>query len=43
MTQPTRQPVTEYVLDSELMVTVRSAMPGRVASGMCSTPYVMCS
>ena len=36
MTQPTRQPVTEYVLDSELIVTVRSRMPGSVAIGMCS-------
>ena len=36
MTQPTRQPVTEYVFDSELIATVRSAMPGSVAIGMCS-------
>ena len=36
MTQPTRQPVTEYVFDSELTATVRSRMPGIVASGMCS-------
>ena len=43
MTQPTRQPVTEYVFDSEWIVTVRSAMPGRVASGMCSASYTMCS
>ena len=27
ITQPTRQPVTEYVFDSELIATVRSRMP----------------
>ena len=41
---PTRQPVTEYVLESALIVTVRSSMPGIVAIGTWSTPsYVMCS
>ena len=34
--QPIRQPVTEYVFDIELIETVRSAIPGSVASGMCS-------
>jgi hypothetical protein len=32
--QPTRQPVTEYVFDSALMVTTRPSMPGMVAIGM---------
>ena len=36
ITQPTRQPVTEYVFDIESIETVRSAIPGSVASGMCS-------
>ena len=36
MVQPIRQPVTEYVFDIEWMLTVRSAIPGSVASGMCS-------
>ena len=43
ITQPTRQPVTEYVLERELMATVRSAMPGSVPIGMCSPAYRMCS
>jgi hypothetical protein len=30
---PTRHPVTEYVLESALIVTVRSDIPGRVAIG----------
>ena len=43
-TQPTRQPVTEYVFDSALIVTVRSSSPGTVAGGTWRTPsYVMCS
>ena len=33
MTQPTFQPVKENVLPAEEMVTVRSRMPGSVASG----------
>ena len=41
--QPMRQPVTEYVFDIEWMLTVRSAMPGIVASGMCSPSYTRCS
>ncbi len=41
--QPTRQPVTEYVFDIESIAIVRSAMPGRVARGMCSPSYTMCS
>ena len=36
--QPTFQPVTLNVLPSEEIVSVRSAMPGSVASGMCSSP-----
>ena len=35
---PTRQPVTEYVFDKLLMVTVRSLMPSKDASGMCLAP-----
>ncbi len=35
---PTRQPVTEYVFESALIVIVRSAMPGSVAIGTCSAP-----
>ena len=31
--QPTRQPVTAYVFDSALIVTVRSSSPGTVAGG----------
>ncbi len=34
--QPVFQPVTENVLPSEEIVSVRSAIPGSVASGMCS-------
>jgi len=33
-----RQPVTEYVFDSPLMVTVRSRIPGRLASATCGRP-----
>ena len=33
--QPTRHPVTAYVLDSALKVTVRSSSPGTVAGGSC--------
>ena len=36
--QPTRQPVTVYVFDSALIVTVRSSMPGSVAIGTCRRP-----
>ena len=36
--QPTFQPVTLNVLPSEEIVSVRSAIPGSVASGMCSRP-----
>ncbi|CAM5729119.1 hypothetical protein STENM223S_07653 [Streptomyces tendae] len=36
VTQPTFQPVKENVLPAEPMVTVRSRMPGKDASGMCS-------
>ena len=36
--QPTFQPVTLNVLPSEEIVSVRSAIPGSVASGMCSSP-----
>jgi hypothetical protein len=36
--QPTRQPVTLYVFDSPLMVTVRSAIPSIVAIGICGRP-----
>ena len=41
--QPIRQPVTEYVFDIEWIDTVRSAIPGSVASGMCSPSNTMCS
>ncbi len=41
--QPIRQPVTEYVFDIEWMLTVRSAIPGSVASGMCSPSNTRCS
>ena len=41
--QPIRQPVTEYVFDIEWIETVRSAIPGSVASGMCSPSNTMCS
>ena len=43
VTQPTFQPVKENVLPAEPMVTVRSRMPGSVASGMCSGSKVRCS
>jgi hypothetical protein len=33
--QPTRHPVTLYVFDSALIVTVRSRISGRVAIGTC--------
>ena len=35
LAQPTFQPVSECVLPSDDVVTVRSAMPGSVASGTC--------
>ena len=34
---PTRHPVTEYVFDSALIVTVRSSIPGIVAIGIWRT------
>ncbi|CAM5663122.1 hypothetical protein SFUMM280S_08318 [Streptomyces fumanus] len=36
--QPTFQPVKLYVLPAELIVTVRSRIPGKLASGTCSAP-----
>ena len=36
--QPIFQPVTENVLPAEEIVSVRSAIPGSVASGTCSRP-----
>ena len=36
--QPTFQPVTLNVLPEREIVSVRSAIPGSVASGMCSSP-----
>ena len=36
--QPIFQPVKENVLPAEEIVTVRSAIPGSVASGTCSRP-----
>ena len=41
--QPIRQPVTEYDFDIEWIDTVRPAIPGIVASGMCSPSKTMCS
>ena len=41
--QPIRQPVTEYVFDIEWIDTVRSAIPGSVARGMCSPSNTRCS
>ncbi len=38
VTQPTFHPVTEKVFPAEEMVSVRSAMPGSVATGTCSSP-----
>ena len=43
VTQPIFQPVNENVLAAELIVTVRSRMPGRVAIGMCSPSKTRCS
>ena len=44
VTQPTFQPVNENVLPAEPIVTVRSAIPGSVQIGTCSTPSkVRCS
>ena len=39
MSQPIRQPVTEYVLLAPLIVIVRSAIPGNVAMLMCRPRY----
>jgi hypothetical protein len=36
--QPTFQPVTENVLPTEEIVSVRSAIPGRLAIGTCGRP-----
>jgi hypothetical protein len=41
--QPTFQPVKENVLPALLMVTVRSRMPGKVASGVWAVPKTRCS
>ena len=41
--QPTRHPVTENVLLAPEIVTVRSAIPSRVAIGMWAPAYLMCS
>ena len=41
--QPIFQPVNEKLLPPELIVRVRSAMPGSVEIGMWSTPKVRCS
>ena len=41
--QPVFQPVTENVLPSEEIVSVRSAMPASVHSGTCSPSNTMCS
>ncbi len=43
MTQPIFQPVNENVLPPELIDTVRSGIPGSVASGTCSPVYTRCS
>jgi hypothetical protein len=43
VTQPIFQPVNENVLPPELIDTVRSGMPGRVAIGTCSPVYTRCS
>jgi len=43
VTQPTFHPVNEKVLPAELIVTVRSRMPGSEAIGMCSPSNTMCS
>ena len=41
--QPVFQPVTENVLPTEDTVSVRSAIPGSVASGTCSPSNTRCS
>ena len=38
LTQPTFHPVVENVFPAELIVSVRCAIPGSVATGMCSDP-----
>ena len=44
VTQPTFQPVNEKVFPALEMLTVRSHIPGRVASGTCWRPsYTRCS
>ena len=43
-THPTRQPVTEYVFESALIVTVRSSSAGTAPGGTWTAPsYRMCS
>ena len=37
-THPTRQPVTAYVFDRALIVTVRSSSPGTAPGGTCTAP-----
>ena len=41
--QPIFQPVNENDLPTLEIVSVRSAMPGSVAIGMCSPSYTRCS
>ena len=44
MAHPMRHPVTLYVFDRPLIVTVRSAMPGIEAMAVCRRPSkTMCS
>ena len=43
VTHPTFQPVKEKVLPPEEMVSVRSRMPGSVASGTCDPSKTRCS
>ena len=38
VTQPTFHPVVENVLPADEMVSVRSLIPGSVATGTCSAP-----
>ena len=43
VTQPIFQPVNENVLPAELIVTVRSRIPGSDAIGTCSPSNTRCS
>ena len=43
VTQPIFQPVKENVFAAELIVTVRSGMPGSETMGRCAPSYTMCS